>query len=64
MLQNLPYFSNSKSGQMGKIDLDEMKNEKSTSGLSGFLYLFQKCGKFLYVFLGHFRKHKQIISEE
>ena len=34
MLQNLPYFSNSKSGQMGKIDLDEMK--KSTSGLSGF----------------------------
>ena len=42
MLQNLPYFSNSKSGQMGKIDLDEMKKEKSTSGLSGFFVFVPK----------------------
>ena len=47
MLQNLPYFSNSKSGQMGKIDLDEMKNEKSTSGLSGFFVFVPKMWQIL-----------------
>ena len=64
MLQNLPYFSNSKSGQMGKIDLDEMKNEKSTSGLSGFFVFVPKMWYMICIFLSHFRKHKQFISEE
>ena len=46
MLQNLPHFSN-KSGQMGKIGLDEMKNEKSTSGLSGFFVFVPKMWQIL-----------------
>ena len=36
-----------------------MKNEKST-----WVFIFQKYGKFWSILLGHFIKHKPLISEE
>ena len=36
-----------------------MKNEKTT-----WVFVFQKCGKFWTISLGHFIQHKPLISEE
>ena len=48
---------------LGKtIKLHEMKNEKKYTGFR--LFVYQKCGKFWSILLGHFIKHKPLISEE